>query len=138
MPFIARWPGKIEPGSTCDEVTCFTDMLATFAAIVGAELPDNAGEDSFNILPALLGEELDKPIRHSVVHHNGRLAIRQGDWKLISDLQGNGTRRGRRELYNLKEDPDEMDNLLEDRPEIVERLTEMLTKQMKQGYSRSL
>jgi len=79
-----------------------------------------------------------EPIRHSVVHHNGRLAIRQGDWKLISDLQGNGSRRGRRELYNLKMDPDEKNNLLDERPEIVERLTEMLLKQMKQGYSRRL
>jgi len=138
MPFIARWPGKIKPGSMCDELTCFTDMMATFAAIVGAQLPRDAGEDSFNILPALLGEKLAGPIRHSLVHHNGRLAIRQGDWKLIAGIQGNGTERGRKELFNLKADPDEKNNLYKERPEIVERLTKLLKKQMAQGHSRPL
>jgi arylsulfatase A-like enzyme len=113
-------------------------MMATFAAIVGADLPDDAGEDSFNILPAMLGEKQDKPIRHSLVHHNGQLAIRQGDWKLIAGIRGNGTERGRKALFNLKADPDEKNNLLKERPEIVERLTKLLTKQMEQGYSRPM
>jgi arylsulfatase A len=138
MPFIARWPEKMKAGTTCDELTCFTDMMATFAAIVGADLPDDAGEDSFNILPAMLGEKQDKPIRHSLVHHNGQLAIRQGDWKLIAGIRGNGTERGRKALFNLKADPDEKNNLLKERPEIVERLTKLLTKQMEQGYSRPM
>ena len=140
MPFIARWPAKITLGTTCDEVTCFTDMLATFAAITGAELPNNAGEDSFNILPALLGERLDKPIRDSLFHHNGQVAFRQGDWKLIPGIQGNGSSagRGRKALFNLKEDPDEKNNLWEQHPEVVERMTTLLKQQMEQGYSRPL
>ena len=138
MPFIARWPGKVKAGTTCDELTCFTDMMTTFAAIVGADLPDNAGEDSFNILPALLGEKLAGPIRRSLVHHNGQLAIRRGNWKLIAGIRGNGTERGRKELYNLKADPDEQNNLLKERPEIVERLTKLLRKQMEQGHSRPM
>ena len=138
MPFIARWPGKIKAGTTCDELTCFTDMMATFAAIAGAELPDEAGEDSFNILPALLGEQLDEPIRHSLVHHNGLLAIRKGDWKLIPGIQGNGRERGQKELYNLKKDPDEKNNVYDEHPEIVKELTDMLRKQMKEGRSRPL
>jgi arylsulfatase A-like enzyme len=138
MPFIARWPARIKPGTTCDEVTCFTDMLATFAAITGAELPRNAGEDSFNLLPALLGEKRDKPIRDSVFHHNGQVAFRQGDWKLIPGIQGNGStaRRGRKALFNLKEDPDEKNNLWKQHPEVVERMTTLLKRQMEQGYSR--
>jgi len=138
MPFIARWPGKVKPGTTCDQLTCFTDMMATFAAIVGAELPRDTGEDSFNILPALLGKKPDKPIRHSLIHHNGQLAIRAGDWKLIAGIQGNGRERGRKALFNLKTDPDEKNNLLKERPEIVERLTKLLKKQMAQGYSRPM
>ena len=138
MPFIARWPENIKAGTTCDELTCFTDMMATFAAIVGADLPRDAGQDSFNILPALLGKKLDKPIRHSLVHHNGQLAIRRGDWKLIAGIRGNGTERGRKELFNLKADPDEKNNLLKERPEIVERLTKLLKKQMEHGYSRPM
>jgi len=113
-------------------------MMATFAAIVGAELPRDTGEDSFNILPALLGKKPDKPIRHSLIHHNGQLAIRAGDWKLIAGIQGNGRERGRKALFNLKTDPDEKNNLLKERPEIVERLTKLLKKQMAQGYSRPM
>jgi len=138
MPFIARWPEKMKAGTTCDELTCFTDMMATFGAIVGADLPDDAGPDSFNILPAMLGEKRDKPIRHSLVHHNGQLAIRRGDWKLIAGIRGNGTERGRKELFNLKTDPDEKNNLLKEHPEIVEQLTKLLRKQMEQGHSRPL
>jgi len=138
MPFIARWPGKIKPGTTCNELTCFTDMMATFAAIVGADLPDKAGPDSFNILPALLGEKLNGPIRHSLIHHNGQLAIRAGDWKLIPGIRGNGTEGGRKALFNLKDDPDEKYDLYDQRPVIVDRLTKRLKKQMSQGYSRSM
>jgi arylsulfatase A-like enzyme len=138
IPFIARWPENIKAGTTCDELTCFTDMMATFAAIVGTDLPRDAGEDSFNILPVLLGKKLDKPVRHSLVHHNGQLAIRQGDWKLIAGIRGNGSEGGRKALFNLKADPGEKNNLFEEHPEIVERLTKLLTKQMEQGYSRPL
>ena len=56
VPFLARWPGRIKPGSASTEVICQTDLLATVAAIVGDRVPPDAGEDSYNILPALLGE----------------------------------------------------------------------------------
>ncbi len=83
IPFIARWPGKIKPGTRNDQLICLTDLMATCADILGAKLPDNAGEDSVSILPALLGEA-NKPIHEAVVHHsiNGSFAIRQGQWKL--------------------------------------------------------
>lgn len=63
MPFIARWPGRIKPGSTCGETVCLNDLMATCAAIVGEALPEDAGEDSYNMLPALLGSEPPEPIR---------------------------------------------------------------------------
>ena len=53
MPFAARWPGRIKAGSVTGEMICFTDMMATFAEIAGATLPDNAGDDSLSILPLL-------------------------------------------------------------------------------------
>ena len=56
VPFVAKWPGQIKPGSTCDETICLTDLMATAADIVDCILPDNAGEDSVSILPALLGK----------------------------------------------------------------------------------
>jgi len=150
-PFIARWPEKSKPGSTSSEIVCLTDLLATCAAIVGAKLPDNAGEDSYNILPALLGEELDKPIREAVVHHSSRgyFAIRQGKWKLIL-CQGSGGNRYKEgpnaikpddppgQLYNMAEDYRERRNLYLEHPDIVARLTNLLEKYKRQGYSRPL
>jgi arylsulfatase A len=81
VPFLVRWPGHVPASTTCDETICLTDMLATFAALHNVQLPDDAGEDSYNIVPALLGQKLDRPIREATMFL-GR-AIRQGPWKLI-------------------------------------------------------
>ena len=79
VPFIARWPGRIAAGSSSDETISHTDLLATVAEIVGATLPLEAGEDSYSLLPILLGESLDAPLREATVHHSyhGLFSIRQ-------------------------------------------------------------
>ena len=56
VPLIARWPGKVKAGALAHQTVCLTDIMATCAAVVGAKLPNDAAEDSFNILPILLGE----------------------------------------------------------------------------------
>ncbi|MBN2271039.1 MAG: arylsulfatase [Sedimentisphaerales bacterium] len=149
VPFIARWPGKIPKGAITDEIICLTDLLATCAAIVGAELPENAGEDSCNILPALLGEKLGEPIREAVVHHsmNGTFSIRQGNWKLILGLGSGGFTKPSTikakpggpegQLYNLAEDPAEANNLWAERQDVVNRLTKLLEKYKTEGHSRT-
>jgi len=146
-PFVARWPGKIKPGTVSDEPIELTDIMATIAEIVGHNLPANAGEDSYNILPALLGEN-NEPIREALVHHScfGVFSIRKGDFKLIIGTTGSGGwvkphGEGPREgipgqLYNIRKDPYEKENLWDKHPEIVERLTKLLDKYKKQGYSR--
>jgi arylsulfatase A len=148
-PFVARWPGKIPSGTKSDELVCLTDLLATCAAIVGVDLPDNAGEDSYNILPALLGKKLDKPIRRAIVHHSasGMFSIRQGKWKLILGLGSGGFTNPKTikpkpgepigQLYDMENDFAETTNLYDRRPEIVERLTNLLEKYREQGYSRT-
>jgi len=149
-PFIARWPGKIPAGTTNDEIICLTDLLATCAAIVGAKLPDNAGEDSFNILPALSGQKLSKPIREAVVHHSsmGVFSIRQEKWKLILGLGSGGFSKPKTiepepggpkgQLYNLEDDLAESNNLWSKHPQIVERLTKLLEKYKEQGHTRPI
>ncbi len=134
VPFIARWPGKIKPGTTNNEIICLTDLIATAAAIVGAELPCNAAEDSYNVLPALLGEKLDKPIREATVHHDfyGRFAIRQGQWKLIVPLND----RQKLELYDVEKDISETTDVAGQHVEIVRRLSELLKKYKREGRSR--
>jgi arylsulfatase A-like enzyme len=147
MPFIARWPGKIQANSVCDETICFTDLLATFAALVGADLPANAAEDSYNLLPLLRSEKHDKPLREATVIESSRgfLTIRQGEWKLIPRLGSGGFTKPAEEkpkegepagqLYNLADDPSETKNLYADKPEVVKRLAALLEQYQKKGRS---
>ena len=116
--------------------------MATCAAIVGSKLPDNAGEDSFNLLPALTGEKYYKPVRETIIHHSGGgvFSIRQGDWKLIEECRKAGYDNGPTpgtpgQLYNLANDPEEKDNLWEKHPDIVERLTHKLNLCRDQDFS---
>ncbi|MFW6309079.1 MAG: sulfatase-like hydrolase/transferase, partial [bacterium] len=140
-PFIARWPEQIEPGTTSEETTCLSDLMATCAAIVEKNLPDNTAEDSYNILPALLGEELEGPIREDTVHHSliGYFSLRKGEWKLIDRLGSGGFTEPQKvepgpddpegQLYNLEEDPEETNNLYQEKPEVVEHLHRLLEKE---------
>ncbi|MGE3806960.1 MAG: arylsulfatase [Gemmataceae bacterium] len=148
VPYIARWPGKIKPGSVSAETMCHVDLLATCGAIVGAELPKNAGEDSYNMLPALLGQKQDKPIREAIVHHSGDglFAIRQGEWKLVEGLGSGGFTPPKRiepkqgdpagQLYNLNDDLAEQKNLYLDNPDMVKKLQSLLDKYRSTGRSR--
>ena len=138
VPLVVRWPGKVEPGSTSDALLCFTDVLATLAAVVGEELPEKAGPDSINQLPLLLGKASDAP-RNTLLHTGGQvLAVRKGPWKLIPGLGSYGFSQPKREkpvpggpkgqLYNLADDPGETTNLWLQEPEIVEQLTGLLPR----------
>ena len=134
-PFIARWPGKIKEGGTSKEIICFTDLLATFAAITGTKLPAGAGEDSFNFLPELLGEQHAALARTEMLlgWGKGNLFLRKGDWKLIPFLGSGGMSKPSKtkpkpgeplgQLYNLATDPGETDNLYSAHPDIVKDLT---------------
>ena len=136
MPFIARWPGEIAPGSTNDHLICFTDMIATFAEMSGTSLPEGAGEDSRSILPLLTDAEAPATRETLVVRSSGGVfAMRQGDWKLIMGKGSGGFYDGydpsikaanphEGQLYNLAEDIGESDNLYAEQPEKVQELTE--------------
>lgn len=150
MPFVVRWPGKVEPGSVSPQVISFTDLLATFAAVLDVDLPRGAGEDSFNVLPVLLGDQPDeKPIRPPVVVPalTGMLSIRSGPWKLIDGLGSGGFSRPRRiepesdgpagQLYQLEDDPGETKNLWQERPEIRDRLLAELKQIRTSGRTRA-
>ena len=149
MPFIVRWPGVVEPGSVTNETISFTDMLATFADITGTDVPENAGEDSFSILPVLTGSQPEaEAIRPPVVVTVGRgmRSIQDRTWKLIDGLgsggftppayiePGPGDPEG--QLYNLDEDLAETNNLWHEYPEIVDRLKKLLEEYDRSGRSR--
>jgi arylsulfatase A-like enzyme len=131
VPFIARWPGKVKPGSVCDDTICLNDLFATCAEITGAKVPDNAAEDSFSILPDLLGTAKG-PVREATLHQSmgGDRAIRQGPWKLIFIKKG-----GRKELYNLKSDLSETRDVAAEQPEVVQRLEKLMQQYTDNGRS---
>jgi len=143
-PFLARWPGRIKPGSRCGRTICLTDLLATCAEILGEPLPADAGEDSFSFLPLLLNRAPDGPVREAVVHHSidGLFALRQGQWKFVDGV-GSGGWSGKGDglpgqLYNLQTDPREQNNLYAD-PEhqpVVNRLKRLLEECKTQGCAR--
>jgi len=132
--FIAKWTGKIKPGVS-DAPFSQIDLLASFAALTGQKLENNDAPDSFNHLDALLGK--DKNGREWLVEHAGRLTIIKGDWKYIEPGPGpkiqvnTNTETGNDpmpQLYNLKEDIGEKNNLAEKYPDIVKELSELLKK----------
>jgi len=142
VPFVARWPGRINPGTRSAETISLTDMMATFAALTGQSLPQGAGPDSYNVLPALFGGKLPDPNRPVVFSSGGTgtLSIREGKWKFIDGqgdcgyaeffnkrpmpIPGPGDPPG--QLYNLDKDLGETNNLYEEHPEIVQRMKQKL------------
>ena len=139
IPFIARWSGHIKPGMS-DQLISHVDMLASFAALVGQTVPPSAGPDSFNVLPALLGEKLDKPCRDHLLEHAGIVALRQGPWKFIPGVEADGTKNkkkgGKPQLYNLADDIREAKNLADTQPERVKAMSVMLQQLREKGRSR--
>jgi arylsulfatase A-like enzyme len=141
-PFIVRWPGHVPADKTSNELVCLVDLLATVAALTGQQLPAEAGPDSFNQLPALLAQKPKQPCRDSLVIHGGggKLAIRQGPWKLIP---GGGPGGGAApkapagpELYNLADDLGETKTLTAQQPAKVKELTVLLERIRTTGRSR--
>lgn len=142
IPFILQWPDKVPMGTVSNQLTTLTDLFATVADLTGFIIPANAGEDSYSMLPAILGQEI-QPIRPNAVHHsiNGMFAIRMGEFKLI-DGQGSGgwSAQGNPEdpkgqLYNIRSDQEEQHNLYSEMPDMVEKLSRELDRIKASGRS---
>ena len=141
VPLMARWPGRIRPGSSSSQLVCLTDLMATIAATVGVRLPADAAEDSLSFLPALEGRR--EAARTAIVHHSspGQFAVREGPWKLIlpempPNLPTNMRPEVRaEELYNLEADPAETNDLRARHPEIAARLRDLLERYKTSGRS---
>ena len=147
VPFVMRWDGQIKPGSVSAPTICLTDVFATISEIIGFEMPEDSGEDSFSLAPLLLGR--GSYLRRQTVHHSQRgvFAIRKGNWKLIlgDGSGGFSTPRGRvlgpnedeqMQLYLLSEDPNERRNLATARPQVRADLLAELRRLQEAGRSR--
>jgi arylsulfatase A-like enzyme len=145
IPFVAKWPGHIAAGSTCDRTVSLVDLFATCADLVKSPVPGGAAEDSFSMLPLLLGERR-APARPAVVMHSndGYFAIKQGPWTLVLARGSGGWSLPEAkapadsppaQLYNTAEDPAETANLYDKRPEIVAELKAILADFQKRNRS---
>jgi arylsulfatase A-like enzyme len=128
VPLVARWTGKIKPGSICLQTICLNDFMATVADILDFKLPDNAAEDSTSILPLLFGEKTYLPDRPLVVNHDyyGGFAIRKGKWKLVGDSK----------RFDLDAAPKASTAIARQYPEVVMELSKTLQKYKDSGRSR--
>ncbi len=125
MPFIVRWPGRIEAGSESDHPSAFWDFLPTVTEIAGADTPDDI--DGISFLPTLLGE---KQKEHEYLYwefteQGGKQAVRLGKWK---GVRTNVSRNpdSKIELYNLEEDIAESNNIAGNHPDIVNQIDQIM------------
>lgn len=130
VPFVVRWPGKVKAGTINEHPICLNDLLATAAEIVGAKVPDNAGEDSVSLVPELLGSTASSS-REGTLHQSmaGDLSLRQGPWKMIF------FKNGKRELYNMQADLSETKDVLAENADIAAKLTALMQRYIDRGRS---
>lgn len=134
VPFLVRWPGVTPAGKVSDRLVHQADLLATLAEILGARLPDDAGEDSLSLLPLLRGD--DREVRAHAVSHSvsGEAAVRQGPWKLILPVPAG--KPARPLLFNLAADLGETKDLATEQPDRVAELTALYGRLIEEGRSR--
>ena len=141
VPFLTRWPGRIEPGVS-DEVVCTVDLAASLAALNQVSLSAEACVDSLNVLDALLGAPGGKGREYLVIQDNGaggNFGLRAGDWKLQRHGPGKGKakRVAGDQLFNLASDPREADDVAAQNPAVLERLAAKLDAVINAGRSRN-
>lgn len=148
IPCILRWPGGAKPHRV-EQTVCLTDFYATFAALNGYMLQDSEGEDSYNLMPAIISPAEISPIREATVHHSitGHFTIRRGEWKLLLSPSSGGWSAPKPndstalaslppvQLYNMKTDPSEQKNVEAQYPEKVAELSSLLVKYVEEGRS---
>ncbi len=118
---IASWPNKIKAGSTSNHISAFWDVLPTMGELVKTKVPDDI--DGLSFLPTLLGENQQK--EHEFLYwefpsYQGQQAVRMGDWKGIRKNIFKGNMKI--ELYNLKEDITESNDVADQFPEIIAQI----------------
>lgn len=145
IPFMVRWPGKIEANSKNDRLICLSSLMATCADILDLKLPENVAVDSYSILP-LLKNKKAKSDYNLVVNHsiNGKFSIRNKKWKLEftpgsggwsspTDVQAIKKGLPAIQLYDMKKDEEETTNVYKKHPKVVKKMTEELKEIVENG-----
>jgi len=124
VPMLARWPVKIEPGTTSDHISAFWDVLPTLAELTNQNTPDDI--DGISFLPTLSGKESEQKV-HEYLYwefHEGssKQAVRMGKWKAVRLAPSKPV-----ELYDLTQDIREEHNIASDHPEIIDKVKKILS-----------
>ena len=124
VPMIASWPGRIPQGSKSDHISAFHDVFPTICEIAGVSVPD--GIDGISFLPELTKQEQEKHefLFWDFPEYGGQQAVRMGDWKAIRRNIRNGNMEI--ELYDLSRDPREENNIAEDHPDMVKKISDLM------------
>lgn len=145
VPLIIKWPKTIKPGTTYNHDISLVDFYATFSELTNQNIKENVAEDSFSFMKILLGKQINETRNHIVyLSSSGNLAIKKGDWKYIEGIGSGGFTYPSRletvkngptgQLYNMKEDVLECNNLFLEKPEIVDTLDCLLEKIVRNEY----
>ena len=136
VPFMASWPGRIEPSSRCDYEGLVFDLFPTFLELAGGVATEPEELDALSLVPLLRGGRIEEPRdlyfvrREGGRHYAGKSyeALIRGDWKLLRNEPASAL-----ELYNLAEDPGETKNLADKKPKIYNELAAALRRQIQRG-----
>lgn len=127
VPFLASWPGHIQPGTVSDTPVVGTDIFATALDMVGIEQPKDRTIDGVSMLPVFKGETVERKIplfwRTHVSGPECRVAVRVGDWKIVADET-----LTKFLLFNVQEDWQEKNELSKENPEKLKEMTTLLLK----------
>lgn len=132
MPFVARWPGRIQPGTINRDPACLTDVLPTVAAVTGCVPPTDRPIDGIDLSTSWPGRR-GRP--RVLYHYHGWTlnAVRRGRWKLHLPGRNEGGLQPDPEppepfpplLYDLDRDPGEARELAASQPRLVARLADL-------------
>ncbi len=137
VPFLARWPGHIKPGSVSDHVSTQYDLLATLAELCGGKI--HGDTDGISFLPALIGNNASQK-SHEYLYFEfpekgGQVAIRLGKWKGIrTDVKKD--REAAWQLYDLSTNRAETKNLAHQHPEIISKMEEIQKREHQHSHIR--
>ncbi len=134
VPFMVRWPGRIAAGSRSDYAGLVFDLFPTFLELAGAPLPD--GLDAVSLVPVLRGGTIETQRDLYFVRREGGMAyggksyeaLIRGDWKLMQNDPYSPL-----ELYHLKDDPQEKNNLAGKSPRVMQELSAALRAHIQRG-----